>query len=145
MEIDSDCKYCETYFTSRNEFIKQKEPKLGDKAKNLFPLNSNCENPYCRTIKQLTEEIVEKYYECSSSENTFTGCDVDKLDNWDMEPNIKLYRKKINKNQDISDLQGLIKKLNINNGKSSFKKRKMKQKKITEYDINHLLNHLRLK
>lgn len=145
MDIDSDCKYCETYFTSRNEFIKQKETKFGDKAKYLFPLNSKCENPYCRTIKQLTEEIVEKYYECSSSENTFTGCDVEKLDNWDMEPNIKLYRKKINKNQDMSDLQGLIKKLNINNGKSSFKKRKMKQKKITEYDINHLLNHLRLK
>jgi hypothetical protein len=145
MEIDPNCKYCETYFTSRNEFIKQKEHKFGDNAKYLFPLNSNCENPYCKTIKKLTEEIVDKYYEEFSSDDTFAGCDVDKLDNWDMEPNIKLYRKKINKNQDISDLQGLIKKLNINNGKSSFKKRKMRQKKITEYDINHLLNHLRLK
>ena len=137
MDIDSDCKYCETYFTSRNEFIKQKETKFGDKAKYLFPLNSKCENPYCRTIKQLTEEIVKKYYESSSSEDTFLG--------WDVEPNVKLFRKKINKNQDISDLQGLIKKLNINNGKCIFKKKKLRQKKITEYDLNFLLNHLKLK
>ena len=144
MEIDPDCKYCETYFTSRNEFIKNKEEKFGDKAKDLFPLNSNCENPYCQTIKQLTDEIVEKYYESSSGDDTFTGCDVEKLDNWDVEPNVKLYRKKINKNKDISDLQGLIKKLNINNGKCIFKKRKLRQKKITDYDINVLLKHLKL-
>ena len=38
MEIDPNCKYCETYFTSRNEFIRNKEAKIGEKAKDLFPL-----------------------------------------------------------------------------------------------------------
>ena len=33
MEIDPNCKYCETYFTSRNEFIKIKKQNLEKKQK----------------------------------------------------------------------------------------------------------------
>jgi len=138
--INYDCLHCATYFTNRIDIKKICE---------FVPINENCTNPYCKTIKEIEKKIDEKKIErndtMESDDDVFTNGENVNWDNWDLEPNVKSLKRKRKKS--ISDLADLIKNINIksNNGNAGKKKKKLKQQKITSYDINYLLNKLDLK
>jgi len=137
--INYDCLHCATYFTNRMDIKKMCE---------FVPINENCTNPYCKTIKEIEKRIDENKIKgedtMESDDDTFTNGENVNWDNWDLEPNVKSLKRKRGKS--ISDLADLIKNINIksNNGNAGKKKKKLKQQKITSYDINYLLNKLNL-
>jgi len=137
--INYDCLHCATYFTNRMDIKKMCE---------FVPINENCTNPYCKTIKEIEKRIDENKIKgedtMESDDDTFTNGENVNWDNWDLEPNVKSLKRKRKKS--ISDLADLIKNINIksNNGIAGKKKKKLKQQKITSYDINYLLNKLNL-
>ena len=61
-------------------------------------------------------------------------------DNWDIEPQTKIFRKTKRKND--TELQNLFKNLKI--GKIMKKRKKMKQLKMTDYDISNIISKLSL-
>jgi len=142
--INYDCLHCATYFTNRMDIKKICE---------FVHINENCTNPYCKTIKEIEKRIDEKKIDenkikgedtMESDDDVFTNDKNVNWDNWDLEPNVKSLKRKREKS--IIDLADLIKNINIksNNGTVGKKKKKLKQQKITSYDINYLLNKLNL-
>ena len=138
--INYDCLHCATYFTNRMDIKKMCE---------FVPINENCTNPYCKTIKEIEKKIDENKIKgedtMESDDDVFTNEENFNWDNWDLEPNVKSLKRKRKKS--ISDLADLFKNIYIKENKSSAgkKKKKLKQQKITSYDINYLLNKLDLK
>jgi len=112
-------------------------------------INENCTNPYCKTIKEIEKRIDEKKIKgedtMESDDDVFTNEENVNWDNWDLEPNVKSLKRKREKS--IIDLAYLFKNIYIKENKSIVgkKKKKLKQQKITSYDINYLLNKLDLK
>jgi hypothetical protein len=139
--INYDCLHCNAYFTNRMDIKKMCK---------FVPINENCTNPYCKTIKEIEKKIVEKNIKgiddtMDSDDDTFTNEENFNWDNWDLEPNVKSLKRK--RENSINDLHDLFKNIYIKENKSSAgkKKKKLKQQKITSYDINYLLNKLDLK
>ena len=138
--INYDCLHCATYFTNRMDIKKICE---------FVPINENCTNPYCKTIKEIEKKIVENKIKgedtMESDDDVFTNDKNVNWDNWDLEPNVKSLKRK--RENSINDLHALFKNIYIKENKSiaGKKKKKLKQQKITSYDINYLLNKLDLK
>jgi hypothetical protein len=157
--MNSECIHCNVYFLNRSSLVDRKKRLCGNKILNLYPVNNKCTNPYCNTITDIKKKIKDKngedkiYSEQVSKmeiEEEFTGYETDleftedepgtNYDNWDIEPNTKVFRK--NKKTHDSEIQKLFKNLKIS--KNMKKKKKMTQLKITEFDISNLINKLSL-
>jgi hypothetical protein len=147
--INYDCLHCNAYFTNRTDIQKKQKKKY------YSTINENCTNPYCNTIIKIGK-MIEKN-EIKETEDTREIMDSDDAvftnkydeytnwDNWDLETNVKSLKRK--RENSINDLQDLFKNIYITENKSTAgkKEKKLKQQKITSYDINYLLNKLDLK
>jgi hypothetical protein len=138
--INYDCLHCATYFTNRMDIQKKQKKKY------YSTINENCTNPYCNTITKIGKMIEKNKIKgtddtMESDDDVFT---YDEYTNWDLETNVKSLKRK--RENSINDLQDLFKNIYIKENKSiAGKKKKLKQPKITSYDINYLLNKLDLK
>ena len=126
--FDKNCIHCYTYYNDRKILLNKHRQKY-EKVEEIFPINFTCPNKECETL----------LYESDDEDDRFEpGVNYD---NWDIEPKIKIFKKKI-KNE-VSELQKIFNKINLNK-KVNFKKRKYKQLKITSYDINNLLKKMKI-
>jgi|TARA_B110000261_G_C13085969_1_gene357843 hypothetical protein len=160
--MNSDCIHCNIYFLSRENLVKRKKKLFEKKIMDMYPINYKCTNIYCNTIKELNsyvkdETIIDKErklnmlnenkMEIDNLESNIINSDNESFtnwDNWDIEPHVKVFRKK-KKKENISELQGLFKNISICNKNNQMKKRrKLKQLKITDFDINNLFNNLNI-
>ena len=125
--FDEDCIHCTTYENDRKKIINKHKNKFLHIEK-VFPINIHCPSKQCKTYS----------YEADSEDEKFEpGVNYD---NWDLEPDVKIPKKK----NEISELQSLFGNLNLKK-KSPFKKKKnYKQLKITSYDISNLMNKMNI-
>ena len=128
--FDKNCINCYIYYNDRKILLNKHRQKY-EKVEEIFPINFTCPNKDCNTFEYETDD---------EDDNFEPGVNYD---NWDIEPNIKIFKKKKIKNE-ISELQTLFNKFNLNKKENFKKKRKYKQLKITSYDINNLLEKMKI-
>ena len=152
--MNNECIHCNVYFLSRSTLINRKKMMCRNKILNLYPINYKCTNPYCNTIKciekkkeSLEDKIDFQQENKMEIDEQFKGYESDSelepgvnYDNWDIEPGTKVFRKKKKKND--TELQNLFKNLKI--GKIMKKRKKMKQLKMTDFDISNIISKLSL-
>ena len=115
LKFDNNCIHCYTYFNDRKLLLNKHKYKY-DKIEEIFPINFSCPNKDCYTLNYDSDDEEEERFQPGVN-----------YDNWDIEPKIKIFKKKPEKK--ISELQILFNKINLN--KNLKKKRKYKQLKIT--------------
>lgn len=157
--MNSECIHCNVYFLNRSSLINRKKMLCRNKIMNLYPVNYKCTNPYCNTIKCIEKKIKDKRIEDKMDlhkdnkmeiDDEFKGYESDSefyedepgvnYDNWDIEPGTKVFRK--NKRKNDTELQNLFKNLKI--GRIMKKRKKMKQLKMTDFDISNIISKLSL-
>lgn len=168
--MNSQCIHCNIYFLHRSNLLNRKKALCRNKIFNMYPVNLNCTNLYCNTLSELNKYIKnEKEIEKNNKSTDSSKMEVDNIydadlsedefqpgvnyDNWDIEPNTKVLRKK-KSNNEMNEIQDLFKNCKISErkkripkllNKKIIKKRKnMRQLKITQFDVNNLFNNLKI-
>ena len=152
--MNSECIHCNVYFLNRSSLINRKKMICRNKIINLYPINYKCTNPYCNTTRCIMKKMEKSEDKMDLQQENkmeideqFNGYDSDSefepganYDNWDIEPKTKIFRKTKRKND--TELQNLFKNLKIS--KIMKKRKKMKQLKMTDYDISNIISKLSL-
>ena len=152
--MNSDCIHCNIYFLSRENIISRKKKIYEENIIDLYPINYKCTNIYCNTIKELKthmkeETAIKKEQKINFSEEGKMDTDnpksynSDNENNYDIETPVKVFRKR-KRRATFPELHRLFKNINISKKNKIKKKKRLKQLKITDFDINNLFNNLNI-